>query len=110
MARVIPTAFGGVIVARNRLPGKESNKSKWPHGGSRAKRAVGGNQWPLCSCSEDHWRWADSGGLRPSRFASGARLARLALNLLPLYEVDALPSATTLLRSATPAARRLARG
>jgi hypothetical protein len=36
----------------------------------------------------------DLGGLRPSRFASGARLeppsARLALNLLPLYEADAL--------------------
>ena len=49
-------------------------------------------------------------GFGPLVSLSGARLARLALNLLPLYEVDALPSATTLLRSATPAARRLARG
>jgi hypothetical protein len=53
MERVTPTAFGGVIVARNRLPGKESSRSKWPHGGSRAKRAVGGSQRTLCSEADD---------------------------------------------------------
>ena len=52
MARMIPTAFGGVIVARNHLPGRKSNKSEWPHGGSLAKRAGGGIHCTLCSCQE----------------------------------------------------------
>jgi len=98
MARMIPTAFGGVIVARNHLPGRKSNKSEWPHGGSLAKRAGGGIHCTLCSCQEI-MAVADSGGLRPSRSASIQRIAQTARNWYRCNQASGTPSSTSCSRS-----------